>query len=112
MSQAAQTTTLAIDRLWCLAMAPVRIMVPDLLRGLSEALSVVAVGDRPYYSRWRLLVRQHLLRLEARTLGVRGMASESGSAAITSCGDIDRATKERRLSSRRGRSGDRPSLNI
>jgi hypothetical protein len=45
-------------------------------------------------------------------IGQRGMGSESGSMAITSSeADTDRATKERRLPSRRGRSGDRPSLN-
>src|SRR5512132_1082179 len=48
----------------------------------------------------------------SQAIGCCGMAKGFGSAATTSCGDIDRATEERRLSSRRGRSGDRPSLNI
>lgn len=46
-------------------------------------------------------------------IGQRGMDSESGSMAITSSeADIDRATKERRLPSRRGDLEIAPSLNI
>ena len=45
-------------------------------------------------------------------IGHRAMGSESGSTAITSSeADIDRAAKELRLSRRRGRFGDRHSLN-
>ena len=55
-------------------------------------------------------------------IGFIGTGRKSGDAATTLYADIDRATKERRLSSRGGRSaafarlrrakGDRPSLNI
>ncbi len=51
-------------------LAPVRIMARTLLRRLSEALSLVAVGDRPYYRHGAgYCVGQQVLRLEARTLG-------------------------------------------
>ena len=74
------------------AMVAVRIMADLITAGYPGSVTV-EVGDRPYYSpRGWLLCRPHLLRLEARTLGMRGTASESGSTAITSCEeDIERA---------------------
>jgi hypothetical protein len=48
----------------------------------------------------------------SQAIGQHATGKESGSTAITSSGaDINRAIKVRRLPGRRGRSGDRPSLN-
>src|SRR2546421_11618885 len=84
-------------------MAPGRITVEAqwwLPSGIGRTIAVADIG------------RVTGITSGSQAIGRCGMAKGFGSAAITSYGDIDRATKERRLSTRRWGYGNRPSLNI
>ena len=59
----------------------------------------------------RLLRRRDLLRMEARPLGNAARSASLDPWPVRRTRILNRAIKERRLSSRRGRSGDRSSLN-
>src|SRR4029077_8083803 len=84
-----------------------------LLRGLSGFRHCGSGRSALLPPRGGLLCRPHLLRLETRALGIAERPASLDPWPLRRATRIlILATKERRPFSRRGRSGDRPSLNI